>query len=176
MLTSIQKNTNIKVCAEDVEKNDAPFQCPQCGCETIIKKGRVKTAHFAHKTPVFCEYGKGESEAHRQCKTNIYNKLKLIPEITECELEKNFGSVISDIFFIFNNFKIAIEVQISNLTMSKIIERTKKYDQLDIYVIWISPFNNKLKEEKYSPKQWEKWIHATYFGRIFVIAQLSKKG
>lgn len=167
MLTSIQANRNIKVCAENVEKADAPFKCPSCGCETILKKGKVKIHHFAHKPPIFCEYGKGESETHRQCKINIYKELQLIPEVTECELEKNFGSVISDIFFVFNDFKIAIEVQISNLTMTQIIERTTKYQQLGISVIWISPFNTKLEENIYSPKQWEKWIHATYFGRVY---------
>jgi competence protein CoiA len=171
MLTSIRQIDDYKVHAQDVDKSDAPFSCPVCGRETILRKGRVKTHHFAHKPPVLCEYGKGESEAHRQCKQSIYDALKLESGVTDCELEKNFGLVVSDIFFIFNGIKVAIEVQVSSLTMDRIIARTKAYERLGIYVLWLPLFdeklNNKRLNNRYAPKIWEKWLHATYFGHVY---------
>jgi competence protein CoiA len=167
MLTSIRQRDNYKVHALEVDKFDAPFMCPKCGCETILRQGSVKVHHFAHKPPVFCEYGQGESEAHRVCKQSIYDELRITENVTLCELEKDFGSVVADVFFIFIGVKIAIEVQISNLTMSRIIERTQEYNKLGVYVLWLSLFDSKLEEEVYAPKQWEKWLHATYFGRVY---------
>jgi len=167
MLTSIRVNDDSKVCAEDADKNQAPFKCPVCGRETILRKGLVKTHHFAHKPPVLCEYGRGESESHRKCKQDIFNLLKISPKVTECELEKNLGSVISDIYFCFLDIKIAIEVQVSSLTVEQIINRTQKYEKLGIYVLWLPLFNKNLNDEKYAPKQWEKWLHSLYFGRVY---------
>lgn len=167
MLTSIRQSDDHKVYARDVEKTDAPFKCPVCGGETVLHKGAVKVHHFAHKPPVFCEYGKGESEAHRQCKQSIYDALKVAPGVTEGELEKNFGRVVSDVFFIFNGMRVAIEVQISNLTINQIIERTEAYNDLGIYILWMPLFASKLDSKVYAPKLWEKWLHTAYFGRIY---------
>ena len=167
MLTSIRQSDSCKVYAKDADKSAAPFECPVCGGETILRKGRFKIHHFAHKPPVFCAYGKGESEAHRNCKQSIFEALKVSPSITECELEKNFGRVVSDVFFVLDDRKVAIEVQVSNLTMNRIIERTEAYNDLGIYVLWLPLFNRKLNEAPYAPKSWEKWLHATYFGRVY---------
>jgi competence protein CoiA len=52
MLTSIRQNDNQKVYVKDVDKNDAPFKCPSCGCESVLRKGLVKAHHFAHKPPI----------------------------------------------------------------------------------------------------------------------------
>ena len=70
-------------------------------------------------------------------------------------------------FFIFNGVRVAIEVQISNLTMSRIIERTEAYNDLGIYVLWMPLYDAKLNSGVYAPKFWEKWLHATYFGRVY---------
>lgn len=166
MLTSICRNER-KAYADIALKSDAPFKCPMCGNETILRKGKVKIHHFAHKPPVSCEYGKGESEAHRKCKQSIYSCLKQDPNVSECELEKNFGKVVSDVFFIHNGVKIAIEVQISNLTMDRIIERTKAYHDLGVYVLWLCLFDSNLNNECYSPKLWERWLHVNYYGRVY---------
>ena len=51
MLTSICRNER-KAYADIASKSDAPFKCPMCGNETILRKGKVKVHHFAHKPPV----------------------------------------------------------------------------------------------------------------------------
>lgn len=42
----------------------APFCCPECDSEVILRVSSVRLSNFAHKPPVTCEYGKGESEVH----------------------------------------------------------------------------------------------------------------
>jgi competence protein CoiA len=167
MLTSLSIDGQ-KVIAQSTEKKSGPFVCPECGSETILHKGRIKIHHFAHKPPVSCEYGKGESLLHMHCKMEIYNHLTQIDRL-DCELEKPLGKVRPDIYIYSKNKgkAYAIEVQISTLTMDKIIYRTKEYAKLGIYVLWLSPYNQELSNRLYAPKSWEKWLHATYFGRVY---------
>lgn len=168
MLTSLQKTSGRKVLAHDVTKADGPFMCPKCAEETILKKGMIKVHHFAHKPPINCEYGQGESEEHRRCKNEIYEHLCRLGGAI-CELEKDLGSVVPDIFIDFgeNKGKVAIEVQISALTMQQIIHRTKEYCKKGIFILWISIYNPNLEKEKYAPKSWEKWLHTVYYGRVY---------
>ena len=62
MLTANRLSDAVKVIACDMYKTDGPFYCPICGTETILHRGPIKIAHFAHKPPTTCEYGRGESE------------------------------------------------------------------------------------------------------------------
>lgn len=167
MITSIRYSDGQKVVARDSQKQDGPFFCPKCQREAILRKGRVKVHHFAHKPPVVCQYGQGESEFHRVCKQSIFDCLVQETDVAACELEKDLGKVVPDIYFESGKVKVAIEVQISSLTMSKIIERTEEYNRLGIYVLWLPISDDALQTEMYAPKQWEKWLHAAYFGRVY---------
>ena len=75
MLSATKTSTNEKVYAWLINREDKPFSCPECGDEVILKKGIVKVHHFAHKPPTSCEFGQGESEKHRACKLEIYERL-----------------------------------------------------------------------------------------------------
>ena len=167
MLCAIRQKDNVKVFARHSTKLESPFFCPSCNREVNVKKGNIKTHHFAHKPPSTCEHGQGESDAHRKCKEEIYNQLLLSSNTTDAEVEKNFGTVISDVYAVISNVPVAIEIQKSNLTVNKIIERTKKYEQLGIHVLWLALPNSQIKSDKYTPKAWEKWCHAVYFGRVY---------
>jgi len=172
MLTSVNAK-NQKVVAQDADKSEKPFYCPECNSETILRQGLVKTHHFAHKPPIDCQYGQGESDDHRNCKESIYDYLRQNRDLVKnCELEKNLGRTRPDIYFEKDGQKIAIEVQISNLTMEKIIYRTEQYHRLGINVLWLpimtdSMWDTYCDSDNYSPKQWEKWLHATYYGRVY---------
>jgi len=167
MITSLRSSDGQKVVARDSQKQDGPFFCPKCQNETLLRKGRVKVHHFAHKPPVACQYGQGESEFHRVCKQTIFDCLNQNKSVIACELEKDLGKVVPDIYFEIYTVKVAIEVQISSLTMSKIIDRTEEYNRLGIYVLWLPVFGDALEAERYAPKQWEKWLHAAYYGRVY---------
>ncbi len=53
------------------------------------------------------------------------------------------------------------------MSVNEITSRTIAYEKLGIHVLWIALYDDALKEEKYSPKAWEKWCHAAYFGRVY---------
>lgn len=167
MLTSIRKSDKVKIIAREAEKNQSPFLCPVCNDMTILKKGRIKIHHFAHKPPFNCQFGVGEKEIHRKAKEEIYFELKKSKQITFCELEFDLKTVRSDIYFELNNIKIALEIQVSSLTVNEIINRTVKYYNLGVYVLWLPLFSEKLNQDKYSPKMWEKWLHTLNYGKVF---------
>ncbi|WP_228050981.1 competence protein CoiA [Pontibacterium sinense] len=167
MLCAIQNDTNQKVRARLVERKDGPFGCPICGKEVLVRKGQIRVHHFAHRSVVTCKYGKGESEAHRKAKESIYEALANREDVAELELEKSWGEVVSDVYAEIQGRGVAFEVQISNLTMREILYRTKAYASKGIAVLWLPLFNSKLNQPRYSPSSWEKWLHATYFGRVY---------
>src|SRR4030095_7191258 len=120
MLCAIRQRDQKKVSAWDESKVNRPFYCPQCGDEAILKQGWVKVHHFAHKPPVICEYGRGETERHRQCKLTIYAGLNRQTRFSGVELERSLGTVRPDVSGWMDGVPIVIEVQISTLTMEQI--------------------------------------------------------
>ena len=172
MLTSVDSR-NQKIVAQAASKSDKPFYCPECNSETILHQGLVKTHHFAHKSFITCQYGQGESDKHRECKQTIYELLLQNKDlVVNCEMEKSLGKVRPDIYFEKHGERIAIEVQVSNLTMEKIIYRTEQYNRLGVNVLWLPVAGDSFVDAwyglcKFIPKQWEKWLHATYYGRVY---------
>ncbi|WP_028113349.1 competence protein CoiA [Ferrimonas kyonanensis] len=171
MLCSIRANSNEKVFALTSDKSHGPFLCPKCRQEVVIRKGKIKIHHFAHKPPAMCSHGKGETEAHRNCKMSIYSALKTKPNVQALELEKDFGPVVADVYCLIDNVPVAIEVQRSNLSVNNITQRSEEYSKLGIYVLWIGLHDSTVKKQidnkQCSPKAWEKWCHAAYFGRVY---------
>lgn len=168
MLCAIRVEDNMKLDALYTNKSDGPFACPKCKCDVIIRKGNIKIHHFSHLPFSTCGYGVGESEYHRRCKRAIYDALSTIDKVSYCELEYDMGLVIPDIYAIIDGVNVAIEVQLSNLSVNDITRRTRRYNDLAISVLWLPLFDKKLvAEDRYSPKAWEEWLHAAYFGRVY---------
>src|SRR5258708_32473872 len=62
---------------------------------------------------------------------------------------------------------VAIEVQMSSLSLDTILRRTIEYFRKDIYVLWLLQWSPELDLPRYTPRLWEKWIHAAYFGHVY---------
>jgi competence protein CoiA len=167
MLTATRQTGGQKVAAWEVEKTDGPFLCFCCQQIVTLRKGEIKAPHFAHMPPVTCEYGTGESEAHRRCKIALYECLSSHPRVRKCEMERNLGTVRPDVSAFINDVPVAIEVQLSNLSLTRIQYRTAEYARKGIYVLWLPIYTSDLKQELYSPSLWEHWLHAAYFGRVY---------
>jgi competence protein CoiA len=127
MLCAIRQGDRQKVAAWDQQKSDGPFSCPLCIEETILKKGTMMVHHFAHKPPITCEYGRGETERHLECKLTIYDALRGHRRFRDVEIERSMGTVRPDVSGFMGEIPFAIEVQISALTMEQIIYRTREY-------------------------------------------------
>lgn len=97
MLTAMRRSDTAKVTARDSERTEAPFQCPTCQREVTLHKGQIKVHHFAHKPPVTCARGIGESEAHLQAKLAIFDALKREGNVADLEIERDCGISVADI-------------------------------------------------------------------------------
>jgi competence protein CoiA len=167
MLCAKQKLTGEIVNAYFASKAHGPFVCADCSDEVILKTGRRTVNHFAHVNPLACRYAEGESETHRRCKIEIFKALRETPGVSDVVLERPLGTNRSDVSANINRVSVAIEIQISSLSVETIMSRTIDYYRKGIYVLWLLPWTPKLDGKRYAPAVWEKWIHAAYFGRVY---------
>lgn len=72
-----------------------------------------------------------------------------------------------DVSAYINGVPVAIEVQISSLSLDTITRRTIEYARKGIYVLWLLQWTPELNSPRYTPQIWEKWIHAAYFGCVY---------
>lgn len=148
-------------------KANAPFACVECGEEVMLKAGRNRINHFAHVNPIACKFQTGESDDHRHCKMEIYLALRDAPGVTDVALERPLAANRPDVFAVIRGVPVAIEVQISSLSVDTIMQRTIDYGRNGVHVLWLLPWTAKLDQPRYAPTVWEKWIHAAYFGRVY---------
>ncbi len=173
LVANNQKDTRCK--AWLTEKYEGPFCCPECQEEVILKKGQIKAHHFAHKPPITCQYGAGESQKHFTTKQAIYEALEKHQNCKHCDLERVLKGVRPDISLRINNIPVAIEIQKSTIDINEIMRRTLCYTQLGIYLIWIMPENepSKLKTISdgqkiiYRLREWQKYLQNMYYGRLY---------
>jgi competence protein CoiA len=167
MLCAKRKLTGEIVTAYLASKNDAPFLCPDCDEEVILKAGRQSADHFAHAVPLACQFSVGESDVHRYCKMEIYRALLKAPGVRDVAMEKALPFGRPDVSAMIRGVPVAIEVQISSLSIETIQRRTIEYGRNGIYVLWILQWRPELEDSRYRPSRWEKWLHAAYFGRVY---------
>jgi len=171
MLTARRKSDQQTVTAYMESKANGPFACLQCYEEVILKAGRNRVNHFAHANPIACKFAEGESDAHRKCKLEIFEALRKTPGVTDVALELPLGTVRPDVSACIHGVSVAIEVQISSLSLETIMRRTIDYAQRGIYVLWLLQWTEKLNASRYPPTLWERWIHAAYFGEIYYLIE-----
>jgi competence protein CoiA len=167
MLSAIRVSDMEEVLAPNEERRKELYVCPVCKSEVVLKKCRLKVDHFAHKPPVTCAYGIGESETHRRSKLEIYQALGFHEEVTKLQLERGLETVRPDISFKVGNSHVAFEVQLSALTVETIIQRTEEYAKKKITLLWLAQWSDRLLKRPYTPSAWEKWVHAAYYGRVY---------
>jgi len=171
MLCAKRKLTGEIVTAYFANKSQAPFSCPECSDPVILKTGRSRVNYFAHENPLMCRYAENESDEHRRCKMEIFQALQNDPHVLNVALERPLGTNRPDVSAEINGVPVAIEVQISSLSPETIAYRTMEYARKGIYVLWLLQWTPKLDAKRYTPRLWEKWIHAAYFGRVYYWAE-----
>src|SRR5690242_8485416 len=167
MLSARRKSDGMIVTAYFERKMNGPFACLQCNEEVILKCGRNRIDHFAHVRPLSCKFSEGESDLHRACKLEIFEALKCAPGVRNVALERPIGLNRADVSAVIHGVPVAIEVQISSLSIEAILERTIEYGRNGVYVLWLLQWTPKLDAAIYAPRHWEKWIHACYFGSVY---------
>lgn len=179
---------NKKIFAESAMKSDGPFYCPMCFSDVIVRKdkGSGKQDHFAHIARMSDLIGKGESELHKKCKEEICNSLSLqfpdgqwkVERLIEKNERTNFPGLVPDISGRIirqlpdgtqERIPVVIEIQRSYLQIPTIFKRTTAYTSRNpkVYILWIIPLKEKLKQEAFRPRLFERYLHSMYFGRVY---------
>lgn len=174
MQVAINSNRDRKI-AWNTEKSEGPFYCPHCDSAVTLKKGPIKEHHFAHKPPYTCPYAAGESQKHFKAKREIYQALSRCGGCTKLEIERVLKGVRPDISLFIGQYPVAIEIQKSTIDINAIIERTTRYSDLGVYLLWLLPdpkpsnlkFIEDQKRHVCRPREWHKFLHAMYYGRLY---------
>lgn len=115
------------------------YVCPSCLEELILKKGKVKIAHFAHRRDSNCaSYGEGETLEHLQGKMDLYEWIQSAGIPVSLEVFLPIINQRADILYTYSGVTIAIEYQCSPISIEDVCLRTKGYERLGIKVIWIA--------------------------------------
>jgi competence CoiA-like predicted nuclease len=118
------------------------FICPNCNKPVIFINGNKVIKHFRHDSKHNC-HSEPETKAHLEMKQFFYEKFKE----HNPELELNMGDNIADVYV--HDLNLAIEVQYSPISLKVWKERTQKYWDNDINVMWIfhkTLLSNRLNE------------------------------
>jgi len=166
---------NQLISASDANKSDGPFYCPDTFEDLIVRKCVEKQDHFAYAGRRSNVYGDGESDLHLSCKNEICEALKKEFPKGNWAVERPIGEnkkkgrpkLVPDISGRINDKPIVIEVQVSSLSLAKIIKRIKGYSSLGISILWIVPLKEDLGNEKFKPRLYEKYLHSIYYGRTY---------
>ena len=135
MLCAKRKSDGQTVTAYFESKRNGPFACCECHEEVVLKTGSRNINHFAHANPIACQFAVPESETHRQCKKEIYEALLKEPSVRNVALERSIGPVRPDVSAEIKGVSVAIEVQISSLSVETIMQRTIEHGRNGIYVL-----------------------------------------
>ena len=168
MLSALARDQLIT--AKDVSKDDGPFLCLQCAAPLQLKKGTIKAHHSAHLIDAGCRRGYGEGETHRQLKEAICATLTSSPQVSDLQQERReLKQVYPDISFLFSGKGwIAVEVQVTPISVGTICRRVRTYTEQGIALLWVLPCNEALiGGERYRPTRWERYLHALYRGKLF---------
>lgn len=167
MLCATRQSDGQFVLASNESAANAPFSCPHCNDPVLLRIGNSRPSHFAHVNPLACLYAVNESDTHHSCKLEIFEALQREPGVQNVVMERPLGTVRPDVSAFIRNVPVAIEIQISSLSKDEIVRRTREYFRKGIHVLWLLLWTPELDEPKYSPSNWERWIHAAYFGQVF---------
>lgn len=168
MLSAYDQQRTLMIAWEAV-KDQGPFYCPECQRQVVLKKGQFIIHHFAHRPESNCKYGTGETWEHWQAKFEMYQALRIYPQVSELRVELPLGPVRPDISFIWEGeIHVVIELQRSNIPYPDAARRTSIYQEKGIAVLWVSlPRGRFVANERCSTRPWELFLHELYDGKIF---------
>lgn len=149
----------------------------------ILKQGRIVIHHFAHKPPMSCEWGAGETVAHMNAKRAFRDSLRLRGLRAEAEfvVDTMPGDRRADVMTwrSHDNQMVAFELQHTPVSLDEIESRATAYARARIAQIWI-PFlrsealdtatreSGGLLIARYSPRPFEKWVHGLHLGKMWM--------
>ncbi len=126
------------------------FFCIACGKKVLMRLGKQKKWHFAHKKEDSClAFYEAESMYHRHGKELLYKWFKR--QNFHVDIEHYLPEIQQrpDIFIERAGRKVSIEYQCANLSIEQLYKRTYSYWRAGIQVIWIIGGNQLKKHSAY---------------------------
>lgn len=133
MLIALEKNGK-KISSDQAMKGKS-YTCPTCHQEVILKKGKIKIPHFAHKTITTCDsYSESESAEHLSGKYLLAKNCERFG--LHYELEAYIPKINQRADILVENY-LVIEFQCSPLSIERLRERTRAYQLSGYEVFWV---------------------------------------
>lgn len=154
-----------------------PYTCPECGGELVVKQGKIKIWHYAHRTNLHNCSRAGETLYHLELKDFLYRKLKDQPWVTRCELEFPVPGINrrADVWAITvrNHVyaQIAFECQVSTPPLTELQEKITDYTSNGIHVAYIFHEKRFPKIDEHNEASIPTWIrelHLLHQERVYV--------
>ena len=172
MLTANDANGK-KIVGYEICPHKTAAYCPACGSDLVLKCGKKVISHFAHKPDSVCSFSTPESYRHLSVKKAIYESLKSDSRVAKLELERYLGEVRPDISGYLNGYRVAIEVQNSDISINTIKKRYQWYSSHGIGMVWVltSPLPAVLDEYRRDNcvrlKDWQLYLYYTFGKNLF---------
>lgn len=161
--------------AELAHRDYGPFYCPACLSNVVLRKCVEKIDHFAHKSRLSPVLGPKQMLLHNACTEEICAELvSRFPDgnwaierpILENKIRK-IPTLVPDISGRMGEIRVAVEVQVSSLTIPRIVQRTRDYARRGIALVWIVPLSEPLGDQPFRPRLYERYLHSIFFGRTY---------
>jgi competence protein CoiA len=161
------------------------YSCPNCRCPVVLKRGRIRVAHFAHKPPKTCDWAKGETLAHLEAKGFVRDALAA--RGLRAEVERVVPSLPDNrradvMTWSPSGIQVAVELQHTGIGLDEIERRAFSYARAGIAQVWLAFLRpgtwaraerRKGGDEgdwlvrRYPAKPFERWIHGFNHGTIW---------
>ena len=143
------------------------YRCPACAAALILKKGEIKIHHFAHRPPVDCALGHGETLAHLEAKLALHAAFAPRAHRAEMEwpLESLSGDRRADLFiWDMRGARIAFELQHTAIGAGEIAARSAAYMAAGIAVMWLPFLRARYRgaAERAAPGEEGDWVIRHY--------------
>lgn len=177
MLIALDHRGN-RVTGAEASKEGKYF-CQQCHQKVVLKKGEIKTPHFAHyPNASSCVWWEPETEEHLLMKEKSMELLKRDNDVAlagfEYKLNLNGSVLFPDVYLkLANGEQIAVECQVSNKPFDMFLQKTKLYSENNIYTLWIFPLTNLLTDGAINDYSIvpiiQRQSHTWNWGRIYTL-------
>lgn len=169
MLSALSAHTKDKVIALYCNRREGPFICPGCRDEVILHKGRVRIHHFQHRPHARCARAHPPGQALlMRCKLALYQSLKASQRVSEVDIEKDFGDCVADVYARIGRVPVAIHLQNEDVDVASVDAIMRAHLKRGVAVLWVGVPDKALSTRRaYAPRDWERWCHAAYFGRVY---------
>jgi competence protein CoiA len=137
-------------------KKGQTFYCPSCHQIVFLKHGTVVMPHFAHQKDGECvSFSENESIKHLKTKLLLRDSLS---KKFQVEIEKVLPQIKqrADLMVSDGNRQLAIEFQLSPISVAKLRQRNSGYQRIGIPVIWI--LGQTYKAQLSNPKVVNKFV------------------